>query len=335
MPPVPSLAAFVQALPKTETHLHLEGALPFELLRRVRPDFRNPPASWDWDFKFRDFAHFEAELLDMAFAWFTSPEHYHEAAKLIFARHVAQNVRYVETSFASGVIEFGGLDGREVLTAIREAVPAGLEVRVFMGIHHNGAGPRMRPVLEDALGWKDLAGIDLHGTETFPLEPWSAEYWAAARKAGKYTKAHAGEFMGADFVWRILDELQPQRLEHGVRAIENPAVVAELRRRDVALDVCPISNHKLMPGITLATHPVRQLFDAGVTVTISTDDPISFGSTLVDEYVALAEHRGFTRRELVQLARNGFQVALMPAARRQPWLAQLDAIDSRQGESSG
>jgi adenosine deaminase len=320
-----ALADFVRALPKTETHLHLEGALPFELLQRVRPDFRNPPASWEWDFKFKDFAHFEAELLDMAFAWYTSPEHYHEAAKLIFARHVAQNVKYVETSFASGVIEFGGLDGREVLAAIRAAVPAGLEVRVFLGIHHNGAGPKMKPVLEDALGWKDLAGVDLHGTESFPLEPWSAEYWAAARRAGKYTKAHAGEFMGADFVWRVLDELQPQRIEHGVRAIENPAVVAELKRRGVALDVCPISNHKLMPGVTLATHPIRQLLDAGVTVTVSTDDPISFGNTLVDEYVALAMHRGFSREDLVRIARHGFEVALLDEDRRRRLLGELES----------
>ena len=322
----PDLRAFIQSLPKTETHLHLEGALPFELLQRVRPDFKNPPASWDWDFKFKDFAHFEAELLDMAFSWFTSPEHYHEAARLIFARHAAQNVKYVETSFASGVIEFGGLDGREVLAAIRAAVPPGLEVRVFLGIHHNGAGPKMKPVLEDALGWPDLAGVDLHGTESFPLEPWSAEYWAAARKAGQYTKAHAGEFMGADFVWRVLDELQPQRIEHGVRAVENPAVVAELRRRGVALDVCPISNHKLMPGVTLATHPIRQLLDAGVKVTVSTDDPISFGNTLSDEYAALVEHRGFNREELVRIARNGFEVALMPDAQKRPWLKQLDGL---------
>jgi len=322
----PDLHAFIQSLPKTETHLHIEGALPFELLQRVRPEFERPPASWAPDFKFTDFAHFEEELLDMAFSWYTSPERYHEAAKLIFARHVAQNVKYVETSFASGVIEFLGLDGPAVLAAIRAAVPAGLEVRVFIGIHHNGAGPKMKPVLEDALGWKDLAGIDLHGTESFPLEPWSAEYWAAARKAGKYTKAHAGEFMGADFVRRILDELQPHRIEHGVRAVEDKALVTALARDSVALDVCPISNHKLMPGVTLANHPIRTLFDAGVKVTISTDDPISFGNTLNDEYAALAEHRGFTRRELAQLARNGFEVAFMTAEQKRKWLDALDTV---------
>jgi adenosine deaminase len=321
-----SLLDFIQSLPKTETHLHLEGALPLELLQKVRPEFSRPPASWAPDFKFRDFTHFEKELLGMAFAWFDSPGRYHEAAKLIFARHAAQNVKYVETSFASGVMEFLGLDGREVLAAILTAVPAGLEVRVFLGIHHNGAGPEMMPVLREALAWPDLAGIDLHGTESLPLEPWTADYWAAARRAGKYTKAHAGEFMGADFVDRVLDELQPQRLEHGVRAVEDPGLMAEIKRRGIALDVCPISNHKLMPGVTLATHPIRQLFDAGVKVTVSTDDPISFGNSLADEYAALARHRGFTRRELAQLARNGFEVALLPAEQKKPWLDQLDAV---------
>jgi len=321
-----SLPAFIKALPKTETHLHIEGALPLELLQRVRPEFRQPPASWARDFKFRDFAHFEDELLDMAFSWYTSADHYHEAAKMIFARLLAQNVTYVETSFASGMIEFGGIDGREVLAAIRAAVPAGLEVRVFLGIHHTGAGAKMQPVLEEALGWKDLAGIDLHGPEDSPLERWTADYWAAARRAGKSTKAHAGEFMGPDFVRRILDELQPDRLEHGVRAAEDPALMAEIKRRGVALDVCPISNHKLMPGVTLARHPVRTLFDAGVIVTISTDDPISFGNTLNDEYAALAEQRGFTRPELAQLARNGWAVADVPVAMKEKWLAEIDRL---------
>jgi len=327
----PSLRAFVDALPKTETHLHFEGSLPLELLRRVRPEFATPPASWAPDFKFRDFAHFEHELLDMAFSWFTSAERYHEAAQLIFARHLQQNVRYVETSFASGVVEFGGVNGREVLDAILSAVPPGLEVRLFFGIHHNGAGPNMMPVLEEALTWPELAGIDLHGVESLPIEPWTAPYWAAARAAGKYTKAHAGEFMGANFVRRILDELQPHRIEHGVRAAEDPAVMAELKARGVALDVCPISNHKLMQDVTLATHPIRELFDAGVTVTVSADDPVSFGNGVNDDYVALAERRGFSRRELIQLARNGFAVALVEEPQRQAWLAELDAFAASSG----
>lgn len=320
------LPSFVQSLPKTETHLHIEGALPLDLLRQVRPEFAEPPASWSHNFKFRDFGHFEKELLDMAFSWYTSPDQYYRAAKVIFARLAAQNVKYLETSFASGIIEFGGLNGREILAAIRAAVPDGLEVRVFLGIHHNGAGPKMMPILAEALTWPDLTGIDLHGFEDAPVEPWTAPYWEAARQAGKYTKAHAGEFMGADFVLKIMNELKPSRIEHGVRSVENPAVVQELIKRGIALDVCPISNHKLMPGVNLASHPIRRLFDAGVKVTISTDDPISFGNTVNHEYIALGEKGGFSRKELVQLARNGFEVALMPEAQKQPWLDQLAQI---------
>lgn len=323
MKPESSLADFIQALPKTETHLHFEGALPLELLQRVRPEFAEPPASWAKDFKFRDFAQFDRELIDRAFSWFTSPERYHEAGRLIFGRHLAQNVKYVETSFASGVIEFGGLDGREVLAAIRAAVPPGLEVRIFLGIHHNGAGPAMKPHLENALGWPDLAGIDLHGPEDHPLEPWTAAYWASARQAGKCTKAHAGEFLGAGFVRRILDELQPHRIEHGVRAIEDPGVVRELISRGIGLDVCPISNHRLMPGITLANHPIRALLEAGVKVTVSTDDPLMFGNSLADEYRALAEQRGFSRAELIRVARHGFELALVDEVKKREWLEEL------------
>jgi adenosine deaminase len=322
-----ALSKFVQSLPKTETHLHIEGALPLELLRRVRPEFCDrTPDSWAPRFKFRDFAHFEAELLDMAFSWFTSPERYHEAAKLIFAQHLAQNVRYVETSFASGGVEFLGFDGRAVAQAIRAAVPRGLEVRLFFGIHHRGRPPKMESVLADALTWPELDGIDLHGPEDHAVEPWTREYWAAARKAGKYTKAHAGEFMGAEFIWDIIGDLYPHRIEHGVRAAEDWFLMMELMRLGIGLDVCPISNQKLMPGVTLAAHPIRTLFDAGVKVTVNTDDPISFGNTLTDDYLALADHRGFTRRELAQLARNGFELALLSDAQKAPLLAELDAI---------
>jgi len=111
-----------------------------------------------------------------------------------------------------------------------------------------------------------------------------------------------------------------------VRSVEDQVVVDELKRRGIALDMCPISNHKLMPGISLANHPIRKLFDAGVKITLSTDDPISFGNTVTDEYVALAERGGFSRKELVQLARNGFEVALMTEAQKKPWLDQLDRV---------
>lgn len=321
----PELREYLRRLPKTETHLHIEGGLPLHLLREVRPD-QPEPESWADDFTYRDFAHFEEELLDWCFAFHKSPEDYHRSAKAQFERHLEQGVKYVETSFASGVAEFGGLPAKEIFEAIQSAAPKELEVRVFMGIHHNGCTEKMRPVIEDSLYWPGFAGLDLHGAEDIPLEPWSAEIFSAARAAGKFTKAHAGEFMGSAFVQRVLIECGAQRIEHGVRAIEDQIIVQLLADKQIALDMCPISNAKLMPGITLENHPIRELVDAGVKVTVNTDDPINFGNVLLDDYEALYHYRGFSREELKQLARNGLEIALVDEATRQAWLDELDAV---------
>lgn len=327
------LADFARALPKTETHLHLEGALPIELLREVRPEARR--RSWRDSFKFSGFDAFLSELLDWQGAWFVSAERYHLAAREVFRRHLAENVRYVEVSFASGALESARLDGVEVLAAIRAAIPVGLEVRIFLGIHHDGCTPGMAPVLRECLDWEGLAGVDLHGAESAPLEPWTAPLWRAARERGKLTKAHAGELTGAGFLWQVIQELNPHRIEHGLRAVEDEALVAELIRRGIALDMCPISNEKLVPGITLENHPIRQLYDAGVTVTLSTDDPLSFGNSVSDEYVALAEKRAFSLHELGEIAKNGFRVADLAAEVKQAFCQEIDRVVSDASGSPG
>lgn len=302
---------FIRSLPKTETHLHIEGALPWELLRAARPDkYSTPPGSWARDFRFDSFAHFEGELLGYAGDFFKSAQRYHDCAKAVFADRLRRNVLYVETSFASGCVDFMNLDGREVCDAIRDAVPAGLEVRIFFGIHHDGRTEKMAPVLESALGWDNLDGIDLHGAEDVPLGDWTADYWRRARDAGKFTKAHAGEFCGSAFVREVVEKLGVSRIEHGVRAIEDIEVVAMLRDKGVALDVCPISNVKLRVVPSPRAHPIKRLIEAGVVCTVSTDDPISFGNTIEDEYELLAAELGFSEAELERVAGNGFAVAL-------------------------
>lgn len=320
----PSLARFIRALPKTETHLHLEGALPWALLNQLDSDrFACPPASWDPHFRFHHFAHFESELLDMAGAWFTSADRYHQAARLVFSGLQVQNVRYVETSFASGVVDHCGLSGEEVASAIRSAAPVGLEVRVFLGIHHNGWTKRTCGFLQQCLHWKDLDGLDLHGTEDFPLEPWTAKLWYQAREHGKFTKAHAGEFCGPEFVRRVLDELGVRRIEHGVRAAEDPDLVARLRDEAVVLDLCPLSNLKLGVVPSLQAHPIGEFLRSGVRCTVSTDDPLSFGNTLEMEYASLVTEAGLKRSDLILLARHGFEAALIDPALRDSILRSM------------
>src|SRR3954463_6142159 len=158
---------FIQALPKTETHLHIEGALPYELLATWQPEHLPPdPAYRARIYRYTSFPYFERILLDNALPWFTSAEQYHVAAKAIFAKHVAQNVRYVETSFHLPVTQFINVPGREIIAAIRAAVPVGLEVRIFAGMLRTDYDGPMRAVIDDLQNWDDLAGVDLHGHES-------------------------------------------------------------------------------------------------------------------------------------------------------------------------
>jgi len=321
------MLAFIQSLPKTETHLHLEGALPYELLHAWKPEqYPETPYFHAPDFRYPSFSKFDEILLGHALPWFVSAERYHEAAKAVFARHVAQNVRYVEASFHLPVSGFIGVPGREIVSAIRSAVPAGLEVRIFAGmLRTDYAGP-MRAVIDDLGNWDDLAGVDLHGHEPVPTESWTAKVWAALRAAGKVTKVHAGEFDGAHRVREAIELLGSNRIQHGVRAVEDPAVVALAVERNVTFDVCPLSNVKLGVAPLIAAHPLRALMQAGVRCTISTDDPLVFANTLNSEYAALAAEGGFSRAELAQLARNGWAVADVPAANRSAMIAEIDRL---------
>jgi adenosine deaminase len=327
-PPITKETAdFIHRLPKTETHLHIEGALPPSLLRKLDPEkFAAPQACWAQDFKWPSFEEFEAHLIEHAVQWFTTPERYHEAAKEIFAGHLAQNIRYVETSFHAGIIDFLGIPGPEILAAIRSAIPEGLEVRVFMGMARNSYNQTLADVLEECVAWDGLAGIDLHGVEYLPLEAWTPPLWEKARDHGLETKAHAGEFGPAEHVREAIEVLGVKRIQHGIRAIEDPDVVELAIQQDATFDVCPISNVKLAVIDELENHPIRQFFDQGLRCTVSTDDPFSFGNTVEDEYAALSAGLHFTNAELARIAKNGFEVATVDSAIRQKWMDEVDAL---------
>lgn len=322
-----SLDAFIQALPKTETHLHLEGALPYELLHAWKPE-TYPPALFAHaaDYRFPSFSAFDEVLLGHALPWFTSAERYHDAAKAVFARHVAQNVRYVETSFHLPVSGFIGVPGREILAAIRAAVPAGLEVRIFAGMLRTSYAEPLRAVIDDLENWDELAGVDLHGHESTPTEAWTAPVWARLRAAGKITKCHAGEFDGAARVREAIERLGVTRVQHGVRAVEDPAVTRLAAERGVVFDTCPISNVKLGVCRSMAEHPLRRLMAAGVSCTVSTDDPLVFGNSLNDEYRALAVDAGFSRAELAAVAASGWRIADVAPDVRREFQAEIDRL---------
>lgn len=325
-----TLLQFLQAIPKTETHLHVEGALPYEILREWKPEtYPADPYFHAPDYRYESFPKFDEILLGHALPWFTTPERYHIAAKRMFEKLADQNVRYVETSFHLPVVTILKLDGQEILDAIISAAPAGMTVRAYVGMARNDYKPPLQAIIDDLGNWPQLTGVDLHGYEPLATEPWTAEVWKKLRAAGKRTKVHAGEFGGSDRVREAIEQLGATRIQHGTRAIEDPAVVRLAAERGVTFDICPISNLKLKVVPSIAAHPIRQYMQAGINCTLSTDDPLCFNNTLIDEYLILANEANFTIPELAQLARNGWKVADIPEEERARQVAEITRIEKQ------
>lgn len=324
MDPV-QLQRIFSTLPKTEMHLHIEGAIALDEYREVVdvPNDWTPPG-WAPNFRYETFKEFEDFILGYADSWYDSPERYARSAKSLFQRKLDKGVRYLECSFAGIVCQMKQLPIGEIVDAIRAVVPTGLEVRLFIGLHHDGWIPETEKALTEMLHLKNLDGIDLHGPERYPVAEWMLDYWPAARAAGKFTKAHAGELGAAWHVREAVEKLGVRRIEHGFRAVEDPEVLQLLVDHNVVLDVCPISNFKLKTVDSYETHPLRELVDAGVTCTLNTDDPFIFGNTVADDFVVMGTEAGYDLKTLIQLARNGFEHALVSDSQRQTMLVEFN-----------
>jgi hypothetical protein len=174
----PDLDAFIQALPKTETHLHVEGALPYDSSCALDPDRYGPgPGVPARSYRYPTFPEFEQTLLDHALPWFTSAERYHEAARVIFAGTWRQNVRYVETSFHLHGDRFIHVPGPEIIAAIRPRPRRDSRCASSRACCATPTTARCARTIDSLENWDDLAGVDLHGFEQMPTEPWSARIW--------------------------------------------------------------------------------------------------------------------------------------------------------------
>lgn len=319
---------FIESLPKTETHLHIEGAIPWELfVERFPGEFPEVPEFRQPGYRYDSFTHFESILIDHALRIIKEPSDYTEIARRIFQKHLDQNVRYVELSFHAGMIEFLQMPGKEIIEAIRSAVPPGLEVRIFIGMSRNSYSEYLGATLEDAVAnWDGLHGIDLHGPEDLPILDWVPRLWQVARANGRTLKAHAGEFGPAKNVASAVSIMGVKRIQHGIHASKDKEVMNLLAGEGVTLDICPISNYKLRVFDQWENYPIREFMDRGIRCTISTDDPLSFANRLTDEYLALHREMNFSVSELAQLARAGFEVADLPENEKIVHLGEIDRL---------
>lgn len=321
-------------IPKVELHLHLEGAAPPDLIRRLADEKRqrlDGVFDEQGNYAFTDFAHF-LTVYETATSVLKTPEDYHRLTLAVLELQAEEGVVYTETFLSP---EFcGGNDlsaWRDYLAAIREAA-AIAEARwntrlrgIVTCIRHLGpdvAKGAARCAAETADDW--LVGFGIAGEERRGRPRDFAYAFDMAREAKLGLTAHAGEWGGPESVRAALDDLRVTRIGHGVRAIEDPALVDRLAEDGIVLEVCPGSNLALGLYPTWDRHPVGQLHDKGVKVTLSTDDPPFFRTSISREYDRLAAAFGWDDAVFRALNRTAAEAAFCDAATRDALLKLME-----------
>jgi adenosine deaminase len=339
------LERFLLRMPKVELHVHLEGAMrPAVLLALARRNGVELPADDEaglarW-FRFRDFEHFVQVYLTCSRA-LKNPEDFQLLAADFLEQQALQNIVYTEAHFTIGThlgpLGHAGANGGEILAALEEAIREGearhgVRLRLIPDIVRNVPG-QADQTLEWALAGRGrgVVALGLSGSESrFPNEPFR-EHFATAAREGLHCVAHAGEHAGPASIRSVLEVCGAERIGHGVRAVEDPELVAELRERGIPLEVCPSSNVCLGVVPDLESHPFERLRAAGCRVTVNSDDPAFFDTTLTDELIRLHRTFGYGPAELADLALAGLRAAFLP----EPERAALAADFHRQTERLG
>jgi adenosine deaminase/aminodeoxyfutalosine deaminase len=302
------MADFLADLPKAELHLHLEGSVEPETLCELDPtgDFNGLYQYADFDAFLRTFG-VVGKLL-------RGPDEYARITRRLLERLAAQNIRYAEITIAAGVVLWKEQDFAPIFDAIREAAQgSSVEVHwILDAVRQFGPAHVMR-VAELAAERRDqgVVAFGIGGSEERGPAECFTEAFRFARSAGLHLVAHAGESMGPESVRAAL-ALGAERIGHGIAAAQDEALMRELRERDIPLEICITSN--LVTGVVkrVEDHPVRRLFDAGVPITLNTDDPAMFRCTLAGEYRLAADRFGFSEAELRGVVQNGFRYAFQP-----------------------
>ena len=314
--------ARLRAVPKVELHLHLEGAIPhdalFSLIQKYGGDPAvRRPADIAARFRFRDFPHFIAMWI-WKNGFLRAYEDFTLIAEAMAHELVAENIKYAEVFFSPARFLPQGLAPAPLTKAIRDGLDRAptVEVALIPDLVRD-LGPEQAMAMLDPLAEvareAGIVGIGMGGSEhLYPPEPFTAAF-ARARALGLRTTVHAGEAAGADSIRGALDALQAERIGHGLRAEEDPALLDRLAAARVPLEMCPLSN--VATGVTreIGEHPIRRYFDRGLMVTVSTDDPGMFGNSMTDELMVLHGRFRFTAAELKQLQLNAAAAAFQPA----------------------
>ncbi len=298
-------------LAKAELHLHLEGSVTPETMRELAPGTSMEEIRER--FRFSNFAGF-LECFKWVVERLRGPEDYALVTRRLLETLASQNVRYAEITLSAGVVLWKKQEFGRIFDAVRrEAAQSPVDVRWNLdAIRHFGADHAMQ-VAEIAAGYVDdgVVSFGIGGDEERGPAGCFTDVYRFVRAKGLRLTAHAGETAGPESVWAAL-RLGAERIGHGIRAVDDPALMRHLRDENIPLEICMSSN------VATGAVPVRRLYDAGVPITLNTDDPGLFETTIEKEYDLAAREFGFSERELAQIAENGFRYAFAGATPEPP-----------------
>ncbi|WP_436912820.1 adenosine deaminase [Acinetobacter schindleri] len=326
----------IQAMPKAELHVHIEGtfepelmfaiaqrneiAIPYHSVEEVRQayNFHNLQSFLDIYYAGANVLIYEQDFYDLAWAY--------------FEKCAEDNVVHTEMFFDPQTHTDRGIAFETVLNGLQRACDdaaekLGITSHLIMCFLRHLSEEAAFETLEQALPYKDqIIGVGLDSSEVGHPPSKFERVFAKAREAGFLIVAHAGEEGPAEYVWEALDLLKVNRIDHGVRSEEDPVLMQHLIAEKMPLTVCPLSNLKLCVVDDMQQHNIRRLLQQGVQVTVNSDDPSYFGGYMNDNFIAIAEALDLSNDELKQLAINSFEASFISEADKANWISKIKAL---------
>jgi adenine deaminase len=326
------MKSFIHNIPKAELHLHIEGTLEPELMFSLadRNQLTLPFNSVE---EIRQAYAFEnlQSFLDIYYAGAQVLIHERDFYELTWAylkKAQEQNVIHTEIFFDPQTHTNRGVPFATVIRGIHQALVDGRRLGIsskliMCFLRHLDAEQAMQ-TLEEALPFKKwIAAVGLDSSEQGHPPTKFSRVFDRARAEGFLTVAHAGEEGPAEYVWQALEELKVARIDHGVRSMEDPKLIDYLVANKIPLTVCPLSNTKLRVFSRMEEHNLKKMLDAGLLVTVNSDDPAYFGGYIEENYVAVQQALSLSKKDIYTLARNSFTAAFLDAEEKQSCLRRL------------
>ncbi|MBP9598498.1 MAG: adenosine deaminase [Desulfobacter sp.] len=324
---------FIRDIPKAELHLHIEGTLEPETLFRIA-ERNGIKIKFDSVEKLRQAYRFNnlQSFLDIYYEGagvLQNETDFYELTWEYLLKAKDQNVRHVEIFFDPQTHTERGIPFKTVITGIHQALSDGARdlnisfCLIMCFLRHLPESEAMETLLQ-ALDFRDkITGVGLDSSESGHPPSKFMRVFEKARNEGFMTVAHAGEEGPPEYIWEAIQDLKVQRIDHGVRALEDKSLINELKRRQIPLTVCPLSNIKLCVFKNIREHNFKALFDQGLCVTVNSDDPAYFGGYVVENYLALQNAFQLTRNDIAQLAMNSFNAAFISQDKKDIFIDQI------------